>query len=162
MLSRAAQLLREASEGFARLEALDTGRPLDETRSADIPSVIETLEWFAGQGASHFGEQVPMSGNSFAYTRREALGVCAGIGAWNYPLQGLIWKVAPALVAGNAILFKPAEATPLSALRMIELLQEAGLPEGLFGVLLGGPSIGEALANHDGVAKVSPVVEKLL
>ena len=96
-----------------------------------------------------------MLGPSFFYTRREPLGVCVGIGAWNYPLQIACWKAAPALACGNAMVFKPSELTPLTALKLAEILKEAGAPDGLFSVLQGGAATGEALVRHPAVAKVS-------
>lgn len=154
VLHRAAQLLRERNDELARLEVLDTGKPLQEALVVDVASGADCVEYFAGAAATLSGQQIPLK-NAFAYTRREPLGVCVGIGAWNYPLQIACWKSAPALAAGNAMIFKPSELTPLSALKLAEIYQEAGLPPGVFNVLQGRGTTGALLASHPDVAKVS-------
>lgn len=153
-LAAAARLLREHRDELARLESLDGGKPIAETPEADVDSAADCLEYFAGQAASLQGEYQEVPGGFF-YTRPEPLGVCAGIGAWNYPLQIAAWKAAPALAAGNAMVFKPAELTPLSALRFAELLAAAGIPDGVYNVVQGFAGTGQALTTHPGVAKVS-------
>jgi betaine-aldehyde dehydrogenase len=155
ILSRAAQLLRDHLEELARLEALDTGKPITEARTVDVPSAADVLAYFAGVAPTLHGTHHQLPGGSFAFTRREPLGVCAGIGAWNYPLQIACWKAAPALACGNTMVFKPSELTPLSALRLAEIFAEAGLPPGVFNVVQGAASIGTALAAHPGIAKLS-------
>jgi betaine-aldehyde dehydrogenase len=154
ILHRASRLLREHRDELARLESLDAGKPIAETPEADVDSGADCLEYFAGQAASLQGEYQQVPGGFF-YTRPEPLGVCAGIGAWNYPLQIACWKSAPALAAGNAMIFKPAELTPLSALRLAELFSEAGLPDGVFNVVQGFAETGQALTRHPRIAKVS-------
>jgi len=154
ILRRAADLLRAKNEELSRLETLDTGKALQETRVADAASAADALEYFAGAIATFNGSFVDLGG-PFAYTRREALGVCVGIGAWNYPIQIAGWKSAPALAMGNAVVFKPSENTPLSALALAEIYTEAGLPDGLFNVVQGYGDVGAALVEHDVVAKVS-------
>lgn len=154
VLQRAADLVRAHRDELAELEALDGGKPIAETPEADVDSGADCLEYFAGQAASIQGEYQQIDG-AFFYTRPEPLGVCAGIGAWNYPLQIACWKSAPALAAGNAVVFKPAELTPLSARRLAELFQEAGLPDGVFNVVQGFAETGQALTRHPRVAKVS-------
>ncbi|AOS98041.1 NAD/NADP-dependent betaine aldehyde dehydrogenase [Microbulbifer aggregans] len=154
ILVRTANLLREHSDELARLESLDGGKPLAETPEADVGSAADCLEYFGGQAASLQGEYQAVPGGFF-YTRPEPLGICAGIGAWNYPLQIAAWKAAPALAAGNAMVFKPAELTPLSALRLAELFKEAGLPDGVFNVVQGFAETGKSLTTHPAVAKVS-------
>ncbi len=154
VLRRAAQLLRENVEEIARLESLDTGRPIQETPEADVESGAACLEYFGGIAAGIEGEYGDLS-RAFYYTRREPLGVCAGIGAWNYPLQIACWKSAPALATGNAMVFKPAELTPLTATRLAAIYREAGLPDGLFNVVHGFAETGQAMTEHHGVAKVS-------
>ncbi|MFN4272200.1 MAG: betaine-aldehyde dehydrogenase [Aliihoeflea sp.] len=154
ILRRAADLLRERNEELSRLETLDTGKPIQETLVADAASAADALEFFAGAVATYNGEYVDLGG-PFAYTRREALGVCVGIGAWNYPIQIAAWKSAPALAMGNAMVFKPSEITPLSALALAEIYTEAGLPDGLFNVVQGTGEVGAALISHQNVAKVS-------
>ncbi|WP_187970118.1 betaine-aldehyde dehydrogenase [Aquibium microcysteis] len=154
ILRRVADLLRERNAVLARLETLDTGKAIQETLVADPASAADALEFFGGAVASVTGDYVDLGG-PFAYTRREALGVCVGIGAWNYPIQGAAWKSGPALAMGNAMVFKPSENTPLSALALAEIYTEAGLPDGLFNVVQGFGDVGAALASHPTVAKVS-------
>lgn len=154
ILRRAADILRARNTDLARIETLDTGKAIQETLVADAPSAADCLEYFGGAVASYNGEAVDLGG-PFAYTRREALGVCVGIGAWNYPIQIAGWKSAPALAMGNAMVFKPSENTPLSALALAEIYTEAGLPDGLFNVVQGYGDVGAGLVEHDVVAKVS-------
>lgn len=154
VLSRAAQLMRARNRELSEVETLDTGKPLQETLVADAASGADALEYFGGMIAAASGEMIDLGGD-FAYTRRVPLGVCVGIGAWNYPIQIASWKAAPALAAGNAMVFKPSELTPLSAVCLAEILTEAGAPTGLFNVVQGGGAIGAALADHPKCAKVS-------
>lgn len=154
VLMKVAQLLRENCAELARLESLDGGKPLAETPEADVGSAADCLEFFGGQAASLHGEYQVVPGGFF-YTRPEPIGVCAGIGAWNYPIQIAAWKSAPALAAGNAMVFKPAELTPLSALKLAELYKQAGLPDGVFNVVQGMADTGKMLTAHPGIAKVS-------
>jgi len=154
VLLRAAQLLRRHCDELARLESLDGGKPIAETPHADVGSAADCLEYFAGQAASLQGEYQAVPGGFF-YTRPEPLGICAGIGAWNYPLQIATWKAAPALAAGNAMIFKPSELTPLSALRLAELFKDASLPDGVFNVVPGFAETGQALIAHPCIARVS-------
>ena len=154
ILRRAADLIRERNRDLSVVESLDTGKPLQETLVADAASGADALEYFGGLAPTVTGESIPLGGD-FAYTIREPLGVCAGIGAWNYPIQIACWKAAPALAFGNAMVFKPSETTPLSALKLAEILTEAGLPAGLFNVLQGRGAVGAALAGDARVAKVS-------
>ncbi|MDN2566392.1 betaine-aldehyde dehydrogenase [Aquibium sp. A9E412] len=154
VLRRAAELLRERNAALARLETLDTGKALQETLVADPASAADALEFFGCAVAARNGEHVELGG-PFGYTRREPLGLCFGIGAWNYPIQIAGWKSAPALAAGNAMIFKPSEVTPLSALALAEIYVEAGLPAGLFNVVQGGGDLGAALTAHPAIAKVS-------
>ncbi len=154
ILRRAADIIRDRNPDLARLETLDTGKPLQETLVADWPSGADSLEWFAGLAPAVTGETIPL-GRDFVYTLREPLGVCVGIGAWNYPSQIACWKAAPALAMGNAMVFKPSEVTPLGALKLAEIFIEAGLPAGLFNVVQGRGSVGAALVTDARVAKVS-------
>ena len=154
VLARAAALLRERNRAMSELETLDTGKPLQETLVADAESGAEALEYFAGLAPTVTGETIPLGGD-FAYTRREPLGVCVGIGAWNYPTQIACWKAAPALAMGNAMVFKPSELTPLCTLEVARILTEAGLPAGLFNVVQGAGAAGDALVRDARVAKVS-------
>lgn len=154
VLTRAAAMIRERNEELSRLETLDTGKPIQETLVADWESGAQALEFFGGLAASVTGQMIPL-GQDWAYTRREPLGVCAGIGAWNYPSQIACWKAAPALVMGNAMVFKPSEETPLGALKLAEILLEAGLPAGVYNVVQGRGQVGAALTTDPNVAKVS-------
>ena len=154
ILARAAAILRARNKEMSLLETLDTGKPIQETRVADAESGAEALEYFAGLAPTVTGETIPL-GTDFAYTIREPLGVCAGIGAWNYPTQIACWKAAPALAMGNAMVFKPSELTPLCTLRLAEIFIEAGLPAGLFNVVQGAGDVGARLTTDPRVAKVS-------
>lgn len=154
VLRRAADLIRARNHDLSVLETLDTGKPLQETLVADAASGAACLEFFGGLAAAIHGDLIDLGG-SFAYTRREPLGVCVGIGAWNYPIQIACWKAAPALAAGNAMIFKPSDQTPLSALKLAEILTEAGLPPGIFNVVQGFGATGAALVAHPLVRKVS-------
>lgn len=157
VLFRTAQILRERNDDIARIETLDTGKAVQETLAVDVVSAIEALEYFAHQAAVMTGEHVAFSGmeGDWGYTVREPLGVCVGIAAWNYPMQMAGWKSAPALACGNSMILKPAELTPLTALKLAEAYKEAGLPDGVFNVLQGDGRVGAALASHRDVAKVS-------
>ncbi|MFE3836345.1 betaine-aldehyde dehydrogenase [Pseudogemmobacter sonorensis] len=154
VLARAAAIIRERGEALARLETLDTGKPIQETRVADWPSGADALEYFAGLAPTVTGETIPL-GTDMVYTIRTALGVCLGLGAWNYPSQIACWKSAPALAMGNAMVFKPSELTPLGALELAAIYVEAGLPPGLFNVVQGRGAVGGALVADPRVAKVS-------
>jgi len=155
ILRRAAVLLRERNQELAELETLDTGKAIQETSAVDVISGVEVLEYYAGVTQSLQGSQVDLPPEAFAIMRREPLGVCAAIGAWNYPIQIALWKSAPALACGNTMVFKPSEVTPLTALRLAQIYREAGLPEGVFNVVLGAGDVGAALVQHPNVAKVS-------
>lgn len=156
ILRRAVDILRERNDELAYLETLDTGKPLSETRYVDIVTGADVLEYYAGLIPMLEGQQIPLCDSSFAYTRREPLGVVAGIGAWNYPIQIALWKSAPALAAGNAMVFKPSEVTSLTALKLAEIYTEAGVPAGVFNVVTGqGGEVGQWLTEHPDIAKVS-------
>ena len=154
VLRRAADILRQRNDYLARLETLDTGKALQETLVADAPSAADALEFFGGAVAAFNGDYFDLGG-PFGYTRREPLGVCLGVGAWNYPIQIAGWKSGPALAMGNAMVFKPSENTPLSALALAEIYTEAGLPDGLFNVVQGLGPVGAALTNHPRIDKIS-------
>lgn len=156
ILRRAVDILRDRNDELAALETLDTGKPLSETQAVDIVTGADVLEYYAGLIPALEGQQIPLRDTAFVYTRREPLGVVAGIGAWNYPIQIALWKSAPALAAGNAMIFKPSEVTPLTALKLAEIYTEAGLPDGVFSVLNGrGAVTGQLLTEHPGIDKVS-------
>ncbi|MFP6850594.1 MAG: betaine-aldehyde dehydrogenase [Pseudomonas sp.] len=156
ILRKAVDILRERNDELAELETLDTGKPLSETRYVDIVTGADVLEYYAGLIPAIEGEQIPLRDTSFVYTRREPLGVVAGIGAWNYPIQIALWKSAPALAAGNAMIFKPSEVTSLTTLKLAEIYTEAGVPDGVFNVLTGsGSEVGQWLTEHPGIEKIS-------
>ncbi|WGS53352.1 betaine-aldehyde dehydrogenase [Paraburkholderia sp. D15] len=155
ILRRAVDLLRERNDELAALETRDTGKPIAETQAVDIVTGADVIEYYAGLATAIEGQQIPLRPTSFVYTRREPLGVCAGIGAWNYPIQIACWKSAPALAAGNAMIFKPSEITPLSALKLAEIYTEAGVPPGVFNVVQGDGRVGALLAAHPDIEKIS-------
>ena len=154
ILLKAAKLLRERNDELAAVEVQDTGKPWREASLVDVQTGADAIEYFANLAPSVMGAQQPF-GDDFFYTRREPLGLCLGIGAWNYPLQIACWKSAPALAAGNSMIFKPSELTPRSALELAKIFIEAGVPEGVFNVVQGDGEIGEALTSHPDIAKVS-------
>ncbi|WP_370303413.1 betaine-aldehyde dehydrogenase [Pseudooceanicola sp.] len=154
ILRRAADLLRARNHDLSVLETYDTGKPSQETSVADAASGADALDYFGGLTGTLTGQHIPL-GEDWVYTRREPLGVCVGIGAWNYPTQIACWKAAPALACGNAMIFKPSETTPLCALKLAEILHEAGLPAGLFNVVQGMGEVGAALVGDARVAKGS-------
>jgi betaine-aldehyde dehydrogenase len=156
ILRRAVDILRERNDELAALETLDTGKAISETRAVDIVTGADVLEYYAGLVPAIEGEQIPLRTSSFVYTRREPLGVVAGIGAWNYPIQIALWKSAPALAAGNAMIFKPSEVTSLTTLKLAEIYTEAGVPNGVFNVLTGsGREVGSWITEHPRIEKVS-------
>jgi betaine-aldehyde dehydrogenase len=155
ILRRAATILRERNGELAELETLDTGKPIAETSSVDIITGAAVIEYFAGVAQSIHGQHIDLPPEAFAMIRREPLGDCAGIGAWNYPMQIAMWKSGPALACGNTMVFKPAEQTPLTALQLAEIYSEAGLPPGVFNVVQGAADTGAALISHPDVAKVT-------
>ena len=155
ILRRAADIMRERNHALSVLETYDTGKPLSETLYVDATSAADALEYFGGLAGSLTGDHIPLSEGNWAYTKRDPLGVCVGIGAWNYPTQISCWKGAPALACGNAMIFKPSEMTPLCALKIAEILFEAGLPAGVFNVVQGLGDVGAGLVADTRVAKVS-------
>lgn len=154
ILRRAADIIRDRNSALSYLETLDTGKPVQETLVADATSAADALEYFGGLAASLGGEHIQLGGD-WAYTMRVPLGVCVGLGAWNYPTQIAAWKGAPALACGNTMVFKPSEQTPLCALKIAEILVEAGAPAGVYNVLQGAGEVGRALVEDPRVAKVS-------
>ena len=154
ILLKAVALLRERNDELAAGEVLDTGKPWQEASEVDVVTGADSIEFFAGLAPSIEGNQQTV-GDDFYYTRREPLGICAGIGAWNYPLQIACWKAAPALACGNAMIFKPSEETPRGAMRLAEIFTEAGVPDGVFNVVQGDGRVGAWLTGNDDIAKVS-------
>ena len=154
ILGRIAGLLHEHNEALSELEVRDVGKVYAEAVSADVPSGAEAFEFFASLCATYHGTSHKWP-DAIGYTQRVPLGVCAGIGAWNYPVQIACWKAAPALAAGNAFILKPSEQTPLTANALADLFQQAGLPDGLFQVIHGDHEIGQAICAHQDIAKIS-------
>lgn len=155
ILRKTASILREQNDFLAKIETLDTGRPIRETICVDIISAADCLEYISSLIEVNSSRHIPLGQGSFAYTLNKPLGVCLGIGAWNYPLQVATWKAAPALATGNAFIFKPSEYTPISAYFLAKAFKTAGLPAGLFQVLQGDGEIGKKLVKHPGINKVS-------
>jgi betaine-aldehyde dehydrogenase len=154
VLVKTAEILRSRLEQIALLETQDVGKPIAESLAVDVSSAADALEYFGGVAATIHGDYVDLK-NAFGYTRPEPLGVCAGIGAWNYPLQIAAWKAAPALACGNAMIFKPSELTPVTALELAKAFMDAGAPSGLFNVVQGDGRVGAMLVDHPRIAKVS-------
>jgi len=155
ILMKAAELLRTRNDELAEIEVRDTGKPLQEANCVDIQTGADVVEYYAGLAGKIEGRYQDLGDGGFFYTRQEPLGVCAGIGAWNYPIQIAMWKSAPALAAGNAMVFKPSEETPLSAPKLAEIYSEAGLPDGIFNVIQGDARVGQMLTTHPDIAKIS-------
>jgi len=156
LLWKIGDLITQNAEELARLESMDNGKPIFESRYIDIPSAAETFYYYAGWCTKLEGETIPVPGNFFNYTLREPLGVCGIITPWNFPLLMVAWKLAPALACGNTAVLKIAEETPLTGLRLGQLCQEAGLPDGVVNVVPGfGETAGRALVAHPDVDKIS-------
>ncbi|WP_240902584.1 betaine-aldehyde dehydrogenase [Aquitalea denitrificans] len=154
IMNKAVGILRARNRELAELEVRDNGKPIQEAEVVDVLSGADCIEYFAGMAAGIHGEHFPLKG-AFAYTRREPLGVCLGIGAWNYPIQIACWKSAPALACGNAMIYKPSGMTPMSAALLAEIYSEAGVPDGVFNVIQGSSSVARQLIADERVAKVS-------
>ena len=156
VLLRIMELIDKNKDELALLETLDNGKPISETTNADIPLVIDCFLYYAGWADKIHGETIPVRGEFFNYTLREPVGVVGQIIPWNFPLLMAAWKIAPALACGNTVVLKPAEQTPLTALRLGEICQEAGLPDGVLNIVPGyGPTAGAALAEHMDVDKIA-------
>lgn len=157
VLLKAVALLRARNDELATIETIDTGKPFSETSTVDIVTGADVLEYFANLVASGGlnGEAFRLRDSAWVYTSKDALGVCAGIGAWNYPIQIALWKSAPCLAAGNTMVYKPSEVTPLHAQFLAEIYKEAGLPDGVFNVVYGAGDVGGYLTKHPDIAKVS-------
>lgn len=157
ILLKAVSILRSRNDELAKTETHDTGKPFSETSTVDIVTGADVLEYFANLVASGGlnGETTQLRPDAWIYTRKEALGVCAGIGAWNYPIQIALWKSAPCLAAGNCMVYKPSEVTPLHAQILAQIYTEAGVPPGVFNIVHGDGAVGGQLTAHPGIAKVS-------
>ena len=156
VLLRLSQLVLANADELALLDTLDGGKPIADTSTIDVPGTAAILQWYAETADKTYGEIAPTAPGNLALVSREPLGVVAAVVPWNYPLEMAIWKLAPALVTGNSVVLKPAEESPLSALRLAELAVEAGLPPGVLNVLPGaGPVAGRALGLHPDVDVVT-------
>src|SRR5215210_1034198 len=156
LLYKLSQLIERDAAQLAELETRDNGKPIKETTYVDLPQVVENFEYFAGWATKIEGETIPVPGQMFNYTLREPVGVCGQIIPWNFPLLMAAWKLAPALAAGNTVVLKPAEQTPVTALELAKLIQEAGFPEGVVNIVTGyGETAGAALASHPGIDKIA-------
>jgi acyl-CoA reductase-like NAD-dependent aldehyde dehydrogenase len=156
MIYKLSQLIEARATELAELETLDNGKPIRESTYIDLPGVVENFEYFAGWSTKIEGETIPVPGQMFNYTLREPIGVCGQIIPWNFPLLMAAWKLAPALAAGNTVVLKPAEQTPVTALELAKLIQEAGFPEGVVNIVPGfGETAGAALASHPGIDKIA-------
>src|SRR5580704_3201194 len=156
ILWKIGDLVDKYNEELGTLETLDNGKPIFESRQVDMPMVAEVFRYYAGWATKITGETVPVRGPFLNYTLREPLGVVAAITPWNFPLLLASWKIAPALAAGNTVILKPAQLTSLSALRLGEICQEAGLPDGALNILTGGGgTVGRALVVHPDVDKIA-------
>ena len=156
LLNKLADLIEKHADELASLESLDNGKPYRVALAADLPLTVACYRYFAGWADKIQGRTIPVSGNYFCYTRLEPVGVVGQVIPWNFPLLMQAWKLAPALATGNTVVLKPAEQTPLTALRVGELIVEAGFPEGVVNILPGyGPTAGQALARHPDVDKVA-------
>lgn len=156
ILLRLADLIEANSEELARLESLDTGHPLRDSLALDVPRTAVTYRYFGGMADKFQGEQIPVEAGFLNYTLREPVGVVGQVVPWNFPLMFTSWKMAPALAAGNCVVMKPAEITPLSSLKIAELMAEAGMPDGVVNILPGlGHVAGQYIAEHDRISKVA-------
>ena len=156
LLNKLADLIEKNAEELARLESLDNGKPFAVAKAADLSLTVACYRYYAGWADKLQGKTIPVNGDYFSYTRHEPIGVVGQIIPWNFPLLMQAWKLAPALATGNTVVMKPAEQTPLSALRVGELILEAGFPAGVVNLLPGyGPTAGAAIARHMDVDKVA-------
>ena len=156
LMNKLADLIEKHADELARLEALDNGKPYRMALAADLPLTVACYRYYAGWADKVQGRTIPINGNYFCYTKLEPVGVVGQVIPWNFPLLMQAWKLAPALACGNTVVLKPAEQTPLTALRVGELIVEAGFPEGVVNILPGyGPTAGQAIARHMDVDKVA-------
>jgi aldehyde dehydrogenase (NAD+) len=156
LLHSLADLIEKHADELAALESLDNGKPVSVAKAVDVALTVGCLRYFAGWSDKVHGKTIPVDGDFFCYTRHEPVGVVGQIIPWNFPMLMLAWKLGPALATGNTVVMKPAEQTPLSALRIGELIVEAGFPEGVVNLLPGfGPTAGAAIGRHMDVDKVA-------
>ncbi len=156
ILLKLADLIEINGEELARLESLDTGHPLRDSRNLDVPRTAACFRYFGGMADKLQGDVIPVEAGFLNYVQREALGVVGQVVPWNFPLMFTSWKMAPALAAGNTVVIKPAEITPLSTLKIAELMSEAGMPDGVVNAVPGlGSVAGQYIAEHEGIAKIA-------
>src|SRR6201999_2736802 len=156
LLNRLADLIEKHTDELAGLESLDNGKPFSVAKAVDVPASVACYRYYAGWADKVQGRTIPIAGDYFCYTRLEPVGVVGQIIPWNFPLLMQAWKLAPALATGNTVVMKPAEQTPLTGLRVAELITEAGFPDGVVNMLPGyGPTAGAAIARHMDVDKVA-------
>ncbi|MSW41938.1 MAG: aldehyde dehydrogenase family protein, partial [Actinobacteria bacterium] len=156
LLLRLADAIEANAEELALLETRDTGHPLRDSRGLDVPRTAAQFRYFGGMADKYLGSVVPVDRGFLDYVVREPLGVVGSIVPWNFPLMFVSWKMAPALAAGNCVVMKPSELTPLTALRVSELAAEVGFPKGVINMLPGyGQTAGARLVNHPDIAKIS-------
>lgn len=157
ILLKAVHILRERNDEIAKVETQDTGKPFSETSTVDVVTGADVVEYFANLvgGGGLNGETAQLREDAWVYTKKEPLGVCAGIGAWNYPIQIALWKSAPCLAAGNTMVYKPSEFTPMHGQILAEIYTEAGVPAGVFNIVNGAGDVGGYLTSHPDIAKVS-------
>lgn len=154
LLHRLADAIERQREELAVLETLDNGKRIGDSRDIDVTLCAEALRYYAGYADKIYGKTIPVRGPFFTYTRREPVGVAGQIIPWNFPMVNVAWKWAPALAAGCTVVMKPAEQTPLTALRLARIAKEAGVPDGVINILTGGPDTGAAIVRHPGVDKI--------
>ena len=155
LMNKLADLMEANLEELAALESLDNGKPIRDARAADLPLAIDCLRYYAGWADKLTGDVIPIRGNYFCYTRREPVGVVGQIIPWNFPILMAAWKWGPALASGCTIVMKPAEQTPLTCLRLAELAQEAGFPDGVINIVTGYGETGAAMVRHPGIDKIA-------
>ena len=166
LLYRLARLVEEHAQELAQIDAVDAGKPVTNSLRVDLPAAVDCFEYYAGWADKIHGETVPVKGGAFTYLLRQPVGVVGQIIPWNFPLMMAAWKLAPALACGCTVLLKPAEQSPLSALRLGELCLEAGLPPGVVNILTGFGETGAAIVEHPDVDKIaftgSPEVGRII
>ncbi|MFL5883839.1 MAG: aldehyde dehydrogenase family protein, partial [Thermoleophilaceae bacterium] len=156
LIHRLADLVEQHGDELAEIEALDNGKPVKIAKRVDVPQAVAHLRYYAGWPTKIEGETIPVAWpKMFVYTLKEPVGVCGQIIPWNFPLLMAAWKIAPALAAGCTVILKPAEQTPLSAIRLGELALEAGFPDGVINILTGDGATGAAMVEHPGIAKIA-------
>ena len=156
LLLKLADAIEANADELARLESLDTGHPIRDTRNLDVPRTAATFRYFGGMADKFEGSVIPVEAGFLNYMTREPVGVVGQIVPWNFPLMFTSWKMAPALAAGNCVVMKPAELTPLSSLAIAELMAEVGFPEGVVNIVPGlGHVVGQYIAEHPEIGKVA-------